>query len=50
MKSILVCPIIFYYIALLLIMGMFFVTHYTSELYLFNIAQNVGFLKLFYGL
>jgi len=50
MITFLFCTVIFYYIALVLVQGMSIISHYISELYLFNIAQNVGYLKRFYGL
>ena len=50
MTAILVCTINFYYIALLLIRGMYLLNSYKSELYLYSVAQNVGFLKRFCGL
>jgi len=49
-QSILFCAGNFYYIALSLIKGMNLVSCYKSELYLYSTAQNVGFLKRFYGL
>mgnify|MGYP001457287556 CR=1 FL=1 len=48
--NILFCTYYFYYIALLFIHGMDLLKCYKSELYLYSIAQNVGFLKRFYGL
>jgi hypothetical protein len=50
MISILFLTIIFSYIASLLIQGVFFISSYISEQYLFVVAQNVGFLKRFAGL
>jgi len=50
MLSILFCDVIFYYIAFMLIHGMGLLNNYKSELYLYSVAQNVGFLKRFYGL
>jgi len=50
MYSILFCAVNFYYIAFMLIQGMRLINNYKSELYLYSIAQNVGFLKRFYGL
>jgi len=50
MYSILFCAVNFYYIAFMLIQGMGLLINYKSELYLYSIAQNVGFLKRFYGL
>jgi hypothetical protein len=50
MISILFWTIYFYYIASLLIQGVFFISGYISEKYLFVVAQNIGFLKRFAGL
>lgn len=50
MLCILFCAVNFYYIAFMLIQGMGLLNNYKSELYLYSIAQNVGFLKRFYGL
>lgn len=50
MISFLFCAIYFYYIATLKENILVFVICYMSELYLFAVADNVGFLKRFGGL
>jgi len=50
MISVLFCTINFYYIALSLVKNMICLSSYKSELFLYVVAQNVGFLKWFYGL
>ncbi len=40
----------FYYIAILLDRGMHLLNCYISELYLYVVAQNVGYMKRFAGL
>lgn len=50
MHSILFYAVYFYYIAELLVQDMDMSGCYKSELYLYSTAQNVGYLKRFYGL
>jgi len=50
MTSLLVWTIYFYYIAHINRLIRVFVNCYISEMYLFVVAVNVGFLKLFAGL
>jgi len=50
MTKLLFIAFIFYYIASPIADVMVFVSNYKSELYLYTVAQNVGFLKWFYGL
>jgi len=50
MITLLVCTIYFYYIAIIKPCSILLVSCYISETYLFAVANNVGFLKLFGGL
>jgi hypothetical protein len=50
MITLLFCAIYFYYIAFSTERNIVFVICYISEIYLFAVANNVGFLKRFGGL
>jgi len=50
MITLLFCTIYFYYIADSKACRILFIISYISESYLFAVANNVGFLKLFGGL
>lgn len=50
MRSVIYFAINFYYIALLYGRGMYILNCYLSQLYLYTVAQNVGYLKRFAGL
>jgi len=45
-----ICAIYFYYLAFTILNQIMVVSYYISEIYLFVVAHNVGFLKRFAGL
>jgi hypothetical protein len=50
MTIVVICAVIFYYLAFVLTGCVMIPIYYISEKYLFAVALNVGFLKRFAGL
>jgi hypothetical protein len=50
MTLIIICAIIFYYIVLAISKDKMNISGYISEIYLFVVANNVGYIKRFAGL